>query len=84
MKNEFTTRQLELIEMLSVNGNVACERLSQKAAAGTLSSNEIEFLCGIISNELMMKGIEETFEPNAYGKELEALLDAVNRPRLHG
>jgi hypothetical protein len=31
-----------------------------------------------------MKGIEETFEPNAYGKELEALLDAVNRPRLYG
>ena len=83
MKNKLTNRQVELIEMLSTTGNGVHEDLSGRAAAGTLSSNEIELLCELISNELMMKGIEETFEPNAYGKELEVLLDSVNRQSLH-
>jgi hypothetical protein len=40
-------------------------------------------LCDLISNEFMLNGIQESFEPNDYGKELERLLDAVNRGRLH-
>lgn len=56
--------------------------LSEKAMEGTLSPAEIDMLCEVISNEMMISGIEKTFEPNEYGKELEVLLDAVNRPRL--
>ncbi len=48
-----------------------------------ISSNEIDELCELISNEFMMNGIQESYEPNEYGRELEKLLDAVNRGRLH-
>lgn len=47
-----------------------------------LTPNEIEELCGLISNEFMLNGITEDFEPTEYGKELEELLDVVNRMRL--
>jgi hypothetical protein len=82
MKNGLTERQIELLEALCGAGDSAHAGFVKRATANTLSPNEIEILCELISNELMMKGIEETFEPNAYGLELEALLDAINRSRL--
>jgi hypothetical protein len=47
-----------------------------------LSSHETDELIDVIFKEFLMSGIEENFEPNTYGLELEALLDAVNRMRL--
>lgn len=81
MSSVLTERQRELLTTLCAN--VAKISLGEKAIAGTLSFEEIGALCELISDEMLMNGIEETFEPNEYGKELESLLDAVNRPRLH-
>ena len=56
--------------------------LAERAIAGEVSPDDVDELCELISNEFLMSGIEEDFEPNSYGLELEALLDAVNRERL--
>jgi hypothetical protein len=77
-----TERQCELVRSLSARGDDTQAYLGRKAIEGTLSSSEIGMLCELISNEMMMNGIEETFEPTEYGKELELLLDAVNGQRL--
>jgi len=58
------------------------QSLAEKAIMGMLTSDEIEELCGLISNEFMLNGITENFEPNDYGKKLEDLLDAVNKSRV--
>ena len=55
--------------------------LPDKVLYGSISSSEIDELCELISNEFLMRGIEESFEPDSYGLELESLLDAVNRMR---
>ena len=57
--------------------------LAEKLMNKKISPNEIDELCELISNEFMMNGIQESYEPNEYGRELEKLLDAVNRGRLH-
>ncbi|WSG73674.1 hypothetical protein U8P80_20030 [Rhizobium beringeri] len=50
--------------------------------AGNLSFEQIEEACDLLSGAFHMNGIDENFEPNDYGKEIEALIDVVNRPRL--
>ena len=57
--------------------------LAEKLMTKKISSNEIDELCELISNEFIVNGIQESYEPNEYGRELEKLLDAVNRGRLH-
>lgn len=57
--------------------------LAEKLINEIISPYEIDELCELISNEFMMNGIQESYEPNDYGRELEKLLDAVNRGRLH-
>ena len=49
---------------------------------GRVTVADIGELCTLINNEFLMEGILPNFEPNAYGLELEALLDVVNRPRI--
>jgi hypothetical protein len=56
--------------------------LTKEFIEGNLLSEETDELCEMISNGFLMDGIEQDFEPNAYGRELEYLLDAVNRERL--
>ena len=55
---------------------------NDKLTRKNLSKIEIDQLCELISDEFMLNGIEEDFEPNEYGRQLESLLDAVNRERL--
>lgn len=52
------------------------------ALRGDVEIKAIDRLCGLINEEFMMEGIDENFEPNQYGIELEGLLDAINKPRL--
>ncbi|MDR1461153.1 MAG: hypothetical protein LBI78_05860 [Campylobacteraceae bacterium] len=54
----------------------------QKLINGCSSKDEIEKMCDIISDEFLLNGITEDFEANAYGKELENILDIINRDRL--
>ena len=74
--------QKNLIITLCSDGDVSKRSLAEKAINGMLTSDEVEELCNLISNEFMLNGITENFEPNDYGKELENLLDAVNKNRL--
>jgi hypothetical protein len=39
-------------------------------------------MCSIISDEFLLNGITKDFEANEYGKELENILDNINRSRL--
>lgn len=81
--NEFLSlRQQNLITSLCNGGDTSKKSLAAKAIVGTLTTGEIEELCSLISNEFMLNGITESFEPNDYGKELEDLLDAVNNCRM--
>lgn len=83
MKYVLTPRQQVLIKNLCGACAHASEHLAEKVFSGLLSFDEIELICDLISNEMMQGGINENFEPNDYGKELELLLDIINRPRLH-
>lgn len=53
-----------------------------KIESESLGHDRIERLCNLLSGEFHMNGIDENFEPNSHGVEVEALLDVVNRPRL--
>jgi len=74
-----TSAQWQLLVALCFLAGEFQLALAEKLLHGSLSSSEIDELCELISNEFMMNGIEESFEPNSYGLELELLLDAVNR-----
>ncbi|KJZ41199.1 hypothetical protein [Pseudomonas fluorescens] len=76
-----TSAQWQLLVALCFLAGEFKLALAEKLLHGSLSSSEIDELCELISNEFMMNGIEESFEPNSYGLELELLLDAVNRRR---
>lgn len=82
MNNHLNPRQQHLIIALCSAGDASKQSLAEKAIAGVLTSNEIEELCSLISNEFMLNGITENFEPNDFGKELEGLLDIVNKSRI--
>lgn len=79
-----TSRQQTIVRDLCMAGDGSKASLGVAAIAGALNPEEIDLLCELISNEFMMNGILESFEPNEYGKELETLLDSINRPRLQG
>jgi hypothetical protein len=49
---------------------------------GQMTVADIEELCTLLNAEFMMEGILPSFEPNVYGRELEALLDVVNSARI--
>lgn len=83
MSSALTTAQWQLLVALCCLAGEPKLSLAEKLIYGALSSDEIDELCEVISNEFMMNGIEEDFESNSYGRELELLLDAVNRGRLH-
>lgn len=81
MKIELTKRQKEIVDTLHAKGTSIDQSLLEKLLNAELNFADIEPLCGIINNEFMMEGILPNFEPNAYGLELENLLDSVNRIR---
>jgi hypothetical protein len=82
MINFLTARQVSILKSLCLKGDDTDKVLFSKISQSTLDSNDIERLCSIINNEFMMEGILPNYEPNAYGIELEELLDIVNKPRL--
>ena len=83
MSTSLTDHQLQLLLKLCRSAGPLQLSLAEKLVNEKISPNERDELCELISNEFMMNGIEESFEPNDYGRELENLLDAVNRGRLH-
>ena len=82
MNISLTVRQKEIINRLRISDAGANAVAFDNLESGQMSLENIETLCGIINAEFMMEGILQNFEPNAYGIELEGLLDAINRPRV--
>lgn len=76
-----TNGQIQLLLALCFMAGEYQLAMAEKLLKGSLSSREADELCELISDEFMIGGIEEGFEPNSYGLELELLLDAVNRIR---
>jgi pentatricopeptide repeat protein len=79
MKVTLTKNQKEIVQNLFEN---KYQFLYEKLINSFLSNKEIELFCEVISNEMMMNGIKDNFEPNEYGKELEKIIDIVNKKRL--
>jgi hypothetical protein len=77
-----TERQIEILKSLRHKTNEATKQLLDRAISGTLPRGKIEIVCQTINDEFLMKGIKEDYTPNEYGRELEGLLDVVNRPRI--
>lgn len=84
MSSLLTSAQWQLLFSLCFMAGEFQQNLAEKLLNGSLSSSEVDELCELISNEFLMNGVEESFEPNSYGLELELLLDAVNRGRGQG
>lgn len=84
MVDSLSAAQLQLLFAVCFSVHERASMLVDKLIDESLSSSEVNELCELISNEFMMSGIREDFEPNSYGIELEILLDAVNRYRNRG
>ena len=80
MKQQLTERQKAILTAAMKDRDVV--HWITAIQAGSLSFEQIEEVCELLSGEFHMHGIDESFEPNDYGREVEALIDLVNRPRL--
>jgi hypothetical protein len=77
-----TSREIMILRRLREKLNGSDAELLENVINETLARNDVQRVCELINNEFLMKGIEEDYEPNEYGRELENLLDKVNAPRL--
>jgi hypothetical protein len=71
-----------MLKKLSCKASKKNKFFFENAIKNKLTMNNIDFLCKLINDEFIKNGIDENFEPNEYGHELENLLDEINRPRL--
>ncbi len=78
----WSDRQIEILK--SMRDNLSCDDrdLLNKTMIGSLPFEYIGHVCELLNGEFLMNGINEHFEATPYGKEVEAILDIVNRPRL--
>ena len=81
MKAQLSSRQLEKLRELCLTFGADLSLIA-KAQLGTATSDEVDILCEVINDDFLVKGIDDDFEANDYGKEMELLLDAVNTVRL--
>jgi len=77
-----TERQRAIVKSLRLRGSEESQNVLGALENEKLIVADIEVLCTLINDEFMMEGVLPNFEPNAYGLELEALLDVVNRTRI--
>ena len=82
MKIDLTERQKTIVNSLRLKGLKEYQTMLGELENGQLSIADIEKLCTLINDEFLMEGILPSFEPNVYGRELEALLDVVNNARI--
>lgn len=81
MNVKLTALQVEILEQVFKDRDAA-----QWIAAiehESLNPGQVEEACDLLSGEFHMNGIDQNFEATSYGKQIELLLDLVNRPRLH-
>lgn len=77
-----TERQIQIVRSLRDRAAEEQKELLNRVINGDLPLGSIEAVCQLINDEYLMKGIGPDYNPNEYGRELEGLLDVVNRPRL--
>jgi hypothetical protein len=77
-----TDRQIAILKSLRVSRHGNDANLLEGGINGKLATNDIQRVCEIINDEYLMKGIEENYSPNEYGRDLNNLLNKVNAPRL--
>ena len=77
-----TDRQTSILLSLRDNRSNKDVELLNAVINGRLAPNDIQRVCEIINDEYLMKGIDEDYSPNDYGRELESLLNQVNAARL--
>lgn len=82
MKIQLTERQKAIVNSLRLKGSEKTQNILGELENGNSTTADIEKLCALINEEFMMEGILSSFEPNAYGLELETLLDVVNSARI--
>lgn len=82
MKIELTEQQKMIVKSLRLKSSNKFQNMLGELEKGRLTMADIEEICTVINEEFMMEGILPNFEPNAYGLELETLLDIVNRARI--
>lgn len=78
MNRSLSDSQLELLLALCSRLGAQKLMLVNRLLDQSVSASELDELCELISNEFLMHGIDERFEPNDYGSALELLFDAVN------
>lgn len=74
-------------QMLSLAEKVLAARhaaplLAERLAGGQVASDDRKAIIEVIAAELCEKGFVAESEPTAYGRELEWLIDYLNRPNL--
>jgi hypothetical protein len=80
MSQKLTYSQIEIINQVFKILDVPA--FIRRFENNELSHAEIEECCLALNDEFLLNGIDEEFEANAYGKQIEDLLDIINRPRL--
>lgn len=82
MKIVLTKRQSNILENISAQAGVENRLRIKRLLLGATKMDDIGPLCGLINDEYLTHGIDLNWEANDYGKELAALLNLINRPRL--
>ncbi|HEY1850805.1 MAG TPA: hypothetical protein VGG60_07270 [Candidatus Binataceae bacterium] len=77
-----TDRQIEILKSLRDKANERNKHLLESAINDTLPRGDIQAVCQTINDEYLMRGIEKDYTPSEYGRELEDLIDVVNRRRI--
>ena len=80
MKQKLTNRQIEIVKKVFLGDNF--NSFIIRIERNELHLQEIEEACLVLNKEFLMNGIDEEFEATSYGKEIEDVIDIINRPRL--
>ena len=80
--NALTKRQIEILETIRDKSSQRDFGIMDRAIKENLGNIDIQRACELLNDEYLMNGIEEDYTPNAYGKELEELLNSINAARL--
>ena len=77
-----TDLQIKILMSLRDKGVPEDAALLDDVIHNRLDMNNIQRVCEIINDEYLLKGIEEDYSPNEYGRKLEEILNKVNALRL--
>jgi len=82
MNFSLNDEQRELLAFLRDKNDGMHTIVFESVLQGSVDDKYMAVLCNLINEEFMMEGIDENFEPTQYGRDLESLLDVINRYRI--